>query len=246
MDKQESNVEACIDMNFLGGNGRMKTKTGYDAVLFDLDGTLTDPKIGITKSVQHALAKYGIIESNLDDLEKFIGPPLIDSFREFYSFSRAEALQAVEYYREYFSVKGIFENFVYPGIPGLLKQLQKKGRNSIVATSKPTEFAMRILEHFGLGRFFCGVVGSNLDGSRTSKIEIIGYTLKEYGLAAKGTVMVGDRMHDIIGARGNGVESIGVTYGYGSPYEIERAGPTHIVSSVSELEMLLLAEETGI
>jgi phosphoglycolate phosphatase len=151
----------------------------YKFILFDLDGTLTDPKVGITKSVQYALSKYDIKVEKLENLEVFIGPPLGESFKEFYSFTDDEARQAIEYYREYFGEKGIFENEVYPQIPILLKELKKKDKVLIVATSKPTVFAKRILEHFNLGNYFDLVAGSNLDGTRTSKAEVIQYILFE-------------------------------------------------------------------
>lgn len=212
----------------------------YEVILFDLDGTLTDPKIGITRSVQYALAKFGIEEPNLEKLVHFIGPPLIHSFKESYSFSEEDARQGVIYYREYFTQQGIYENAVFPGIPELLARLQKEGKRLVVATSKPTVFAIQILKHFSLDQFFFAVVGSNLDGTRIEKYEVIEFALSQLtDLSSQKIVMVGDRKHDIIGAKHNGIDVIGVVYGYGTREELEKAEPNYIVSSVKELDSLL-------
>lgn len=223
----------------------------YQLILFDLDGTLTDPKKGITKSVQYALARFGIYEEDLDNLKKFIGPPLKNSFMEYYSFDEKKAWQAVLYYREYFSHKGIFENTVFDGIPELLRELNSQGRRVVLATSKPTVFAEQILEHFQLRPYFYGIVGSNLDGSRVVKSEVIQEALRIGCAGLKNNrltinpanwnpVMIGDREHDIDGARDNGIDAIAVSYGYGSLAELEGAEPTHIVDSVAGLRNLLL------
>ena len=217
-------------------------------ILFDLDGTLTDPFIGITRSVQHALACYGIIENDLSRLTPFIGPPLIDSFREIYHFSKEQAKEAVNHYREYFAEKGWCENEVYPGIPKLLKRLQDEKIKLYVATSKPTPFAVKILEHFDLARYFEGIEGATLDNTRIHKTEIMQYILAQAGITDKGkVVMIGDRKFDIIGAHEVGVECIGVLYGYGSREELVTAKADYIVSSVTELSKLfpqLKAPET--
>ncbi|BCG60161.1 HAD family hydrolase [Paenibacillus sp. URB8-2] len=207
----------------------------FSHILFDLDGTLTDPKLGITKSVQYALAKFGIFEDDLDRLEPFIGPPLAHSFQEFYGFSEADAWQAVQYYREYFADRGIFENELYPGIPELLSMLTQRQAVLIVATSKPLVFAEKILKHFKLEHFFHAVVGSGLDGTLSDKSEIIKHILEQEDLEAAGAVMIGDRKHDIIGAHNNGISSIGVLYGYGSEAEMEAIGPTDCIHTVQEL-----------
>ncbi|AKG37769.1 hypothetical protein VK70_14230 [Paenibacillus durus ATCC 35681] len=207
----------------------------FSHILFDLDGTLTDPKIGITKSVQYALAKFGIIEDNLDRLEPFIGPPLAYSFQEFYDFSEEDAWHAVQYYREYFADKGIFENELYAGIPELLSMLTQRQAVLIVATSKPLVFAERILKHFKLEHFFHAVVGSNLDGTLSDKSEIIRHIIEKENLNTASTVMIGDRKHDIIGAHTNGISSIGILYGYGSEAEMEAIGPTYCIRTVQEL-----------
>ncbi len=213
--------------------------TGYDVVLFDLDETLTDSKIGITKSVQYALSKFNIREDNLDNLESFIGPPLSESFQKNYGFEPSQAQDAVDFYREYFSTSGIYENVVYPGIPALLADLKSKRRELVVATSKPTVFANQILNSFNLYQYFTTVVGSHLDGTRTSKTEIIAHALSTLGKPKEnGTVMVGDREHDVIGAQGNAIDSIAVTYGYGSLLELQRAHPTYLAHAVEDIGTL--------
>lgn len=215
----------------------------YDRILFDLDGTLTDPKIGITKSVNYALKKFGIHVTDLDTLIPFIGPPLVDSFIEFYGFTQEQALKAVEYYREYFSVTGLFENGVYDGIENLLTELVRHERHLFVATSKPTVFAKRILDHFKLTSYFDSIVGSNLDGTCVKKGDVIQVVLKEVPLVErKRTVMVGDRLHDVCGAKASGIDSIGVAYGYGGAGELCQAGATHLVYTVAELQQFLLGE----
>ncbi len=213
----------------------------YNVILFDLDGTLTDPKIGITKSVQYALVKFGMEEPDLDKLIPFIGPPLVESFQEFYSLNQEQAQAAVGYYREYFAKTGMYENAVYPGIKELLAQLKSAGKELIVATSKPTVFSEQIIDHFGLTPFFKAIVGSNLDGSRIHKDEVIAFALQELtGTIYDRVIMVGDRKHDIIGAQKNGIASIGVTYGYGTQEELAQAKPGYLASTVEELGKLLL------
>jgi phosphoglycolate phosphatase len=213
----------------------------YSTVLFDLDGTLTDPKIGITRSVQYALASFGIDEPNLDNLTNFIGPPLKDSFKEYYGFDDCRAEEAIVKYREYFSVQGLYENVVYPFIPELLDTLRDRGKDLIVATSKPTFFAEKILTHFGLLQKFSFVAGSTLDGSRVKKADVIRFALAEISsMDYEQFVMIGDRKHDIIGAREVGVDSVGVLYGYGSRAELAAACPMYLVDSVAELERLLI------
>lgn len=215
----------------------MKT---YQTILFDLDGTLTDPKVGITKSIQYALAKFNIDEPDLDKLIPFIGPPLMESFKVYYGFDDEQAWQALAYYREYFSVKGIYENGVYPGIHTLLEGLAGQGKRLIVATSKPTLYAEEIVKHFGLAPFIDFVVGSNMDGTRTDKKEIIEYIIAELSASEKAqTIMVGDRKHDIIGARKVNVESIAVAYGYGTVEELTKEMPTYLAETVEDLARIL-------
>ena len=212
----------------------------YDIILFDLDGTLTDPKPGITKCVQYALGKMGIVEEDLDKLVSFIGPPLVTSFREFYNMSDDEANLALQYYRERFSTVGLYENAVYAGMNELLEKLQKQSKIMFVATSKPTIFSIKILEHFGLLHFFKAVIGSELDGSRVEKNEVIQYALSQIAERdPRKIVMVGDRKFDILGAQDNGIDVIGVSYGYGSYEELQQAKPNYIVETVSELGAIL-------
>lgn len=212
----------------------------YEVVLFDLDGTLTDSKPGITKSVRYALEKMGIIENDLDQLEHFVGPPLLDSFKRSYGFDEEKAGIAVAYYREYFTGKGMFDNSVYEGVESMLKKLKEHGKSLALATSKPTVYSVSILEHFGLYQFFDVVVGSNLDGTRTAKSEVIECTLLEYKAFDRARIiMVGDRMHDIMGAAANGIDSVAVSYGYGSLRELEECRPTYTVKTVGELEEFL-------
>ncbi len=213
----------------------------YDVVLFDLDGTLTDPGEGITNSVAHALKKYGITVEDRTELYKFIGPPLHESFEKCYGFSRKESLTAVEHYREYYRDKGIYENKVYDGIEDLLKNLFENGKKVILATSKPEIFAREILRHFNIEKYFYYSAGANLDGSRTNKAEVIEYALREGGVTDKSSaVMVGDREHDIIGANINGLDSIGVLFGYGNREELETVGATHIAATVKDIERIIL------
>lgn len=216
----------------------MKNKTH---ILFDLDGTLTDPAIGITRSVNHALEYFGIRTADLQGLCKFIGPPLLDSFMKYYGFDENRAAMAVEKYREYFREKGIYENELIEGIEELLAKLIGDGRKLIVATSKPKVFADIILEHFGLMKYFDLVCGSELDGTRVNKDEVIMYALEKAGISdLDKAVMIGDREHDVIGARKAGIDCIGVLFGYGSRRELQDAGATILVGTVKELEAVLL------
>ena len=221
----------------------------YQYILFDLDGTLTDPKEGITKCVRHALKSFGIVEEDLDKLEPFIGPPLKDSFREFYRLTDEEADRAVEIYRERFSTVGLYENKVYNGIPELLAKLRAEGRHLAVASSKPTVFVEKILNYFSIREYFEVVVGSELDGRRTDKAEVVHEALNQlYGeepdsestlLKKKTTYMVGDRKFDIIGAKKAGLKSVGVSFGYGPREELEAEAPDYIVDTVPGLMKVL-------
>lgn len=216
-------------------------------ILFDLDGTLTDPKIGICTCFQYALESFGIHEPNLDNLEKVIGPPLLDSFKEFYDFSDEDAKKGLEKYRERFSTVGLYENKVYPGIKHMLKTLKKNGFKLSVASSKPAVFVEKIMQHFGLAKYFDAMEGSNLDGTHTDKAEIINDALiKLFGSKEKidltQVYMVGDRKFDCIGAKKMGVESIGVAYGYGDYEELMEAHADYIVFTPKELEELLMRQ----
>ena len=208
----------------------------YDYLLFDLDGTLTDPAEGITNSVTHALKKWNIEVSDKKELYCFIGPPLSASFKKYYGFSEEDALKCVEYYRDYFRDKGIFENKVYVGIPELLKKLKGSGKTLVLATSKPEKFAKVILDHFDLAKYFDFVAGASMDESRNKKEDVIRYALSlaEISDVSK-AVMIGDREQDILGAKINGLESIGVLYGYGDIAEHTAAGATYIAEKVDDI-----------
>lgn len=208
----------------------------YEYILFDLDGTLTDPGIGITNSVAYALKRWNIEVEDRKSLYRFIGPPLQDSFREYYGFSQEDALRAVDVYREYFREKGLYENEVYPGVEKLLQVLKEQGKTLILATSKPEEFAVRILRHFGLDRYFTVMAGATMDPSRSKKGDVIAYALRESGVTeVSKAVMIGDREHDIFGAKQNGLDSIGVLFGYGDREELEKAGATYIAATVEDI-----------
>lgn len=210
-------------------------------ILFDLDGTLTDPMLGITKSVQYALNKFGIEIEDLNQLCKFIGPPLKDSFMEFYNFTEKDASKAITYFREYFSTKGLYENEVFDNIEDMLISLKEQNKSLIIATSKPTVFAEKILEHFNLKKYFDFISGSNLDNTRTKKADVIKYALEENGLTdISEIIMIGDREHDVIGAKSLGIECIGILHGYGSYDELSNSGAEYIVKDVNELHSLLL------
>lgn len=208
----------------------------YKVVLFDLDGTLTDPKIGITKSVQHALQKAGVMVNDLDELEPFIGPPLQVSFQEIYGFNDTQITQAIRDYRERFTERGMFENKLYEDIPALLAHLKQQEYILTIATSKPTVFAEQIIKYFQLESYFDLVVGSHLDGSRSDKSEIIEEVLQQFDSYPKERfIMIGDRKYDLIGARKNQIDAIGVTYGFGSLEELKNEEPTYIVDNVNDL-----------
>lgn len=214
----------------------------YQYMLFDLDGTLTDPGLGITNSVMVALRQMGAAVPERSALYPFIGPPLQDSFRRFFGFTEEQCQEAIRYYREYFKRQGIFENEVYEGIRELLAGLKKEGKTLAVATSKPEVFAIEILKYFDLFQYFDLVAGATLDGSRSEKADVIRYALEQLGLPDKSTVlMVGDREHDILGAKENGLASIGVLYGYGSREELRKAGAAWIVETPEEILSVLSA-----
>lgn len=208
--------------------------------LFDLDGTLSDPKEGICKSVAYALDKFGIHIGDLDTLKKFIGPPLLDSFMEYYGFDEATAHQAITYYREYFKRKGMFENVLYPHVEDLLSYVTKAGIDCIVATSKPESFAIEILQHFYIAHYFKDICGATMDGTIRKKGDVIAHAIKRNQLKSEDTIMVGDRLHDIYGAKENNMMSIGVLYGYGDEKELKNAGADVIVSDITKLRDTIL------
>ena len=207
-------------------------------ILFDLDGTLTDPMMGITKSVRYALNYYGIEVNNLNDLLPFIGPPLRDSFQEYYGFDEAKANEAVEKYREYYKNDGIFDNKVYRGMKECLQTLKDNGKKLYVATSKPEFFAKQIIDHFSLSEYFEYIGGSEFN-SREKKAEVIEYVLKTNQIDNNDVIMVGDRKHDIIGAHENKIPCVGVLYGYGTEDELKQYQADYLVASAEELTELL-------
>lgn len=213
----------------------------YQTILFDLDGTLTNPALGITNSLAYALEKFNIEVTDKKELYRFIGPPLQDSFENFYHFSKEDSLKAVDFYRDYFRHKGLYENEVYQGIPDLLERLKAQGKKRLVATSKPEEFAIQILKHFKLFDYFDFVIGASMDGSRCLKGDVIAHALTTAQIAdPSATIMIGDREHDIIGAKKNGLDAIGVLYGFGNREELKKAGATYIATNVEELQGRLL------
>ena len=210
-------------------------------ILFDLDGTLTDPKVGITKSVQYSLEFFGIKEDNLDNLEKFIGPSLMDSYKEFYDFTEEEGHKAIEKYRERFETIGLYENEIYEGMKDMLDQLTKQGLLLAVASSKPTIFVERICEYFKIDQYFHHMIGSFLDGTRVKKEEVVEEAISQFGqVSPMEIIMVGDRRFDMEGAQAKGIRSIGVTFGYGGQEELQQAGADFIVDSVLDLQTLIL------
>lgn len=207
--------------------------------LFDLDGTLTDNSVGIIKSARFALEKLGFPEEPDSTLRRFIGPPLHDSFMEYYGFSKEKAMEAVDLYRVRYREKGVLENELYPGLKAMLEHLRAGGAKLCVATSKPLVFTEKILLQHGVYGLFDHVVGANLDGSMTDKTEVIREVLRRIGETPDRIVMVGDRSFDIVGAKNCGVESVGVYYGFAEPGELEEAGADHIAGTVPELEEIL-------
>ena len=212
----------------------------YKYIFFDLDGTLTDPKEGVTNCVKYALEQFGIHETDNSKLMKFIGPPLVYSFREYYGFDEEKALAAVAKYRERFSTVGIFENRVYNGIEDFLQRLVDAGRVLVLATSKPKIFADRIVVKYRLRPYFKLICGSELDGTRNEKNEVIEYAIEKLAIPRDKILMVGDRKHDIIGAKKCGIASCGVRFGYAEPGELEDAGADHIADDLNELYKIIV------
>ncbi len=212
----------------------------YSTILFDLDGTLTDPGLGITNSVEFALKKWGIPVENKASLYRFIGPPLKESFMKFYNFSEEDALKSVEYYREYFAPKGIFENTLYENTEKMLQAVKISGKKIVLATSKPEIFAKQILDFFQLTKYFDFIAGASIDDSRSQKSDVIKYALDNISrLDNEKTVMIGDREQDILGAKANKIDSIGVLYGYGSLEELKSAGADFIAETTLDILKLI-------
>ena len=211
---------------------------GY--ILFDLDGTLTNPKEGITRCVQYALKAINQEADSLNELETFIGPPLHEQFKIHTGCDDKTADFLIEKYRERFSNTGIFENNIYEGIEDLLKYLKEKNKKIALATSKPTVYAKRILEHFGIYKYFDLCIGSELNGERVEKEDVISEVLKNLKPNLSKTVMVGDRKFDINAAKSFGISSVGVKYGFAKENELEKAKPEYLVNTVEELKTILI------
>ena len=214
----------------------------WETILFDLDGTLTDPAEGITKAVEVALNHYGITVEDRSTLNKFIGPPLDESFPEFYGFNEEQVREATRVFREYFGRQGWAENIPYLGIDKLLSDLKAAGKKLIIATSKPEEFAVRIMNHFGLAQYMDVIAGASTDNQEgAKKANVIRKALQRAGAEdLSSVVMVGDRRHDVAGGHEVGLKVIGVLYGYGDRAEHEAAGADYIVEDIPSLEKLLL------
>lgn len=209
-------------------------------ILFDLDGTITDSGPGITNSVEYALTKYGIPVTDRSVLNKFVGPPLSESFEKYFGFSKEESYRAVDVYREYYSVKGIFENALYPNVKEMLERLHRNGYEIILSTSKPEIFAVKILDHFDILKYFTVVCGSELDGRRVDKYEVITESLSRANITeCNSVIMIGDRLHDVLGAHKAGIKCVGVTYGYGSREELVEHNVDYIIDDASQLPDLL-------
>lgn len=213
-------------------------------IIFDLDGTLTESGTGIKNSVRYTLQHYGLPMEDDESLNRYVGPPLVNSFQMFMGFTEEQAYEAIKVYRSYFTTKGMFENRVYDGIESMLKALKNKGKRMFIATGKPTVYSRQILEHFGLSSYFETVCGISLNESTMEKDELITQVLEFAHLAPEECVMIGDRKFDMMGANKVGVTPIGVTYGYGSREELESAGAHTIVDTVEQLQELLLKGET--
>jgi len=215
--------------------------TNKKIILFDLDGTITESGEGIVNSIEYALKALGITDYNRADLFRYLGPPIIETFKNEFGFDDLKDVDAVEKFRKYFRETGIYENKLYDGIELLLKRISESGRKIILATSKAEVFAVRILEYFNIINYFNIIAGSELDGSRIRKGDVIRYALNKAGIIdLNSAVMVGDRKEDILGANEVGIDSIGVLYGYGSLEELKNAGAVAIVKTVEELGKVLI------
>lgn len=204
-------------------------------IFFDLDGTLTDPALGITNCIMYALSEMGKEIPPRESLYKFIGPPLLDAFQEYLGMTEDEAREAIRLYRVRFSTVGLFENTPYEGIAAALHEIKASGKKLCLATSKPEEFAVRILEHFDLAKYFDKACGASMNENRSTKDAVIKYAIEETGCKAEEVLMIGDRHHDIVGAAVHGIDAMGVLWGYGSREEFEESGAKYIVSSIPEM-----------
>lgn len=215
----------------------------FKNILFDLDGTLTDSFEGIANSALYALRKMGVTKYNKSNLNFFIGPPLYDSFGLIFDGDEQKVERAVTLYREYFAEHGWKQNSVYDGVPQMLRQLKDDGKTLLVATSKPEIFARRIVEHFDLNKYFLFVAGASMDASRTKKASVIEYAIASTGIDKADTIMIGDRNHDILGAKNSGLKSMGVLYGYGDRQEHTDAGADYIAETPEEVVRIIRDSE---
>lgn len=219
----------------------------YKYILFDLDGTITESGPGIMNSVEYALGKMNREVGDRGTLKNFIGPPLTDSMEKYYGMSEEEALLGVKYYREYYAVKGIFENSVYEGLAETLEALKEEGYVLAVATSKPEEYAKRIADKFDFAKYFVGIYGATMDGSLIRKADVIRYALDDLGVSKEDydqVVMVGDRNNDIFGAKENRLKVIGVLYGYGDLEELQSAGADNIAETPEDIARIIRKMES--
>ena len=208
----------------------------FQYILFDLDGTLTDSGEGITKAAQYALKYFGIEVADLNELRKFVGPPLRDSYKNFYGFNDEKAELGIVKFREYYTDKGIYENQVYDGVEETLKVLKDNGKKLINATSKPEVHAKTVLKHFDLEKYFDFIGGADLEETRVKKGDVIRYSLENAGIKdLSKVIMVGDREHDILGAKENNIKSIGVVYGYGDVVELTQARAEFVVEKIEDI-----------
>lgn len=211
----------------------------YDAILFDLDGTLTESGTGIMNSVRYALTKMGFPIPPQSVLRTFVGPPLTEAFREHCGMTEAEAEEAIRCYREYYAERGLFENAVYDGVPEMLADLAAMGERLVLATSKPEHFAQKIMAHFDLDRYFTYIGGALTDGSRKEKAEVIAYVLEATGADPARCLMIGDRCYDVLGAKAFGIPTLGVLWGYGSKEELTEAGASYLAAHPGEIKEMI-------
>lgn len=210
----------------------------FKNILFDLDGTITDSSPGIINSYLHSLSKIGLAEDDIDKLKSYIGSPLRAYYTERHNLSTADSDIAVKHFREHYAQTGIFENAVYPGMAELIDKLQENGFRLYIATSKPLEFAITVLNHFKIKEYFNSIHGSDMSADNKPKDRLIADAILMNGLSKNESIMIGDRYHDINGAKTNGIASIAVTYGYGSINELSELQPEYIAASADEIEKI--------
>lgn len=220
---------------------KFQLNNNFEYILFDLDGTITDSGEGITKAVQYSLKHFDILVENLDDLRKFIGPPLRDSYIKFYDFDNVKAELGIVKFREYYEDKGIFENKLYEGIVTVLEELNKNKKTIILATSKPEVYAKQILKHFNIDKYFSVIAGADFEETRVNKSDVIKYAINQLNIEdLSKVVMIGDREHDIIGAKENNLKSIGVLYGFGDVVELTQCRADYIVKTPQDILNIIL------